>query len=70
MVDDEEVVVMGSFVLKSSSLFSFDLHFVAFSSSSCGGRDDAVAVVVVVVVDVDVPLVDVVCFLPSLPSPS
>ena len=66
-------MVMGSFVLKPSSLFSFVLHFVALSSSSCGGRDDDVAVVVVVVVVVDVPLVplvDVVCFLPSLASSS
>ena len=51
MVEPEEVVVaMVSFLLKPSSLFSFVLHFVAFSSSSCGGRDDDVAVVDVVVV--------------------
>jgi hypothetical protein len=37
VVQEEEVVVMVSFILKSSSLFSFVLHFVAFSSSSCGG---------------------------------
>ena len=63
---EEEVVVGVSFL----SLFSFVLHFDTFSSSSSGGRDDDVAVVVVVVVDVDVPLFDVVCFLPSLASSS
>ena len=68
MVQEEEVVVMVSFVLKSSSLFSFVLHFVAFSSSSCGSSGDDVAVVVVVVVVVNVPLVDVVCYLPPLAS--
>ena len=44
MVEEEEVVVMVSFVLKSSSLFSFDLLFVAFDTLSfCGnGGDDVV----------------------------
>ena len=65
------MVGMVSFVLKPSSLLSFDVLFVAFGSSpSCGDRDDDVAVVVVVVVDVDVSLVDVVCFLPSFASSS
>ena len=45
MVDDGKVVV---------SLFSFDLLFVAFSSSFCGGSGDDVAVVVVAVVVVAV----------------
>ena len=68
MVQEEEVVVMVSFVLKSSSLFSFDLHCIAFSSSSCGSSGDDVAVVVVVAVVVEVPFGGVVCFLPSLAS--
>ena len=51
MVDDEEVVV---------SLFSFDLLFVAFDSSSfCGGSG---ADVVVVIVEVDVVVLVVVAF--------
>ena len=55
VADDEEVVV---------SLFSFDLLFVAFDSSSfCGDSGDGVAVVVVVDV---VALVVVVCSFPSL----
>ena len=62
MVDDEEVVV---------SLFSFDLLFVAFDSSSfCG---DSGAGVVVVVVEVDVVLfvvVVAVCFASLVPSSS
>ena len=38
MVEEEVVVVVVvSFLFKPSSLFSFVLHFVAFSSSSCGG---------------------------------
>ena len=68
-VKEEEVVVGVSFL----SLFSFVLHFVAFSSfssSSCGSSGDDIAVVDVVDVLVEVPLVDVVCFLPSLASSS
>ena len=69
--EEEEVVVMVSFVFKSSSLLSFDVLFVAFGSSpSCGDRDDDVAVVVEVVVIVDVPLVNVACSFPSLASSS
>ena len=64
-------MVMVSFVLKPSSLLSFDVLFVAFgSSSSCGSSGDDIAVVDVVDVLVEVPLVDVICFLPSLASPS
>ena len=64
VADDEEVVV---------SLFSFDLLFVAFDSSSfCG---DSVADVVVEVVEVGVvalvgALIGVVCSFPSLASSS
>ena len=46
MVQEEEVVVMVSFVLKSSSLFSFDLLFVAFDSFSFCGDSGADVVVV------------------------
>ena len=67
MVEEEVVVV--SFLFKLSSLFSFVLPFVAFSSSSCGGSGDDVVVVVVVVV-VDVVLVVVVWLLPSMASSS
>ena len=62
MVEEEEVVVVVSFLFKPSSLFSFVLHFVAVSSSSsCGGSGADVKVVVA-----DVVLVDVVCSFPSL----
>ena len=64
VVDDEEVVV---------SLFSFDLHFVAFDSSSFCGDSGAGVVVVVVegdVVALVVALVGVVCSFPSLASSS
>ena len=61
VVDDEEVVI-------SLSLFSFDLLFVAFDSSSfCG---DNVADVVVEVVDVDVVALVVVAFCDSSVLPS
>ena len=60
--EEEEVVVMVSFVLRPSSLFPFVLHFVTFSSSLCsGGSGDDVEVVVA-----DVVLVVVVCSSPSL----
>ena len=67
---EEVVVVVVSFLSKPSSLFSFDLLFVAFDTLSfCGDGGDDVVVVVVEVVDV-VPLVVVVsCFL-SLASSS
>ena len=69
VVEEEEevvvvVVVVVSFLFKPSSLFSFDLDFVAFNSLSCcrgSGTDGAVVVAVVVVV-----LVVAVWFLPSL----
>ena len=61
VVDDEEVVV---------SLFSFDLLFVAFDSSSFCGDSGADVVVVVVEVDV-VALVGVAfCFASLVPSSS
>ena len=61
VVDDEEVVI-------SLSLFSFDLLFVAFDSSSfCG---DNVADVVVEVVDVDVVALVVVAFCVATVLPS
>ena len=65
--EEEEVVVMVSFVFKSSSLLAFDVLFVAFgSSSSCSERIDDVAVVVVgVVVVVVVGLVGVAFCFPS-----
>ena len=66
MVEEKEVVVVVSFL----SLFIFVLHFVAFSSSSCGSSGDDIAVVDVVDELVEVPLVSVVCFLPSLAPPS
>ena len=57
-----------SFFFKQSSLFSFVLHFVTFSSSSCcGGSGEGVAVVVV---DVEVALDVVVCLSASLESSS
>ena len=69
LVEQEVVVVVVSFLFKPSSLFSFDLHFVAFSSSSCcGGSGDDVEVVVVVA-DV-VLVVVVVCSFPPLVSSS
>ena len=68
MVEQEVVVVVVSFLFKPSSLFSFDLHFVAFSSSCCGGSGADVEVVVVVA-DV-VLVVVVVCSFPSLASSS
>ena len=56
------MVVVVSFLFKPSSLFSFVLHFVAFSSSSsCGGSGADVEVVVA-----DVVLVVVVCSFPSV----
>ena len=65
VVEEEKVVVVVvSFLFKPPSLFSFVLHFVAFSSSSCcGGSGTDVEVVVVVA---DVVLVVVVCSFPSL----
>ena len=55
----KEKVVVVSFLFKPSSLFSFDLHFVAFSSSSwCGGSGAGVEVVVVVA-DVVLVVVDI-----------
>ena len=61
MVDDEEVVV---------SLFSFDLLFVAFDSSSFCGGSGADVVVVVVEVDVVVLVVVAFCFASLVPSSS
>ena len=68
-VEQEVVVVVVSFLFKPSSLFSFDLYFVAFSSSSCCGGSGADVEVVVVVVDV-VLVVVVVCSFASLASSS
>ena len=70
VVESEEVVVVEVSFLSKPSLFSFDLLFVAFDTSSfCGDGGDEVVVVVVEVVDV-VPLVLVVsCYL-SLASSS
>ena len=69
--EEKVVVVVVSFVFIPSSLFSFDLLFVAFDSSSfCG---DSGAGVVVVVVEVDVVLfvvVVAVCFASLVPSSS
>ena len=70
VVEEEEVVVVVSFAFIPSSLFSFALHFVAFSSSSCCGGSGADVEVVVVVADVVLVLVVVVCSFPSLASPS
>ena len=67
VVEEKEVVVVVSFAFKPSSLFSFVLHFVAFSSSSCCGGSGADVEVVVVVADV-VLVVVVVCSFPSLAS--
>ena len=61
MVDDEEVVV---------SLFSFDLLFVAFDSSSFCCDSGADVVVVVVEVDVVALIVVAVCFASLAPSSS
>ena len=69
VVEQEVVVVVVSFLFKPSSLFSFDLHFVAFSSSSCCGGSGADIELVVVVADV-VLVVVVVCSFPSLTSSS
>ena len=69
VVEQEVVVVVVSFLFKPSSLFSFVLHFVAFSSSSCCGGSGADVEVVVVVADV-VLVVVVVCSFPSLASAS
>ena len=55
----KEKVVVVSFLFKPSSLFSFDLHFVAFSSSSCCGGSGAGVEVVVVVADVVLVVVDI-----------
>ena len=69
VVEEGEVVVV-SFLLKPSSLFSFVLHFVAFDSESfCGGNGDGI---VVVVVDVDVVTIVAVafCFASLAPSVS
>ena len=62
------VVVVLSFIFKPPSLFSFVLHFVAFSWSSCCGGSGA-DVELVVVADV-VLVVVVVCSFPSLASSS
>ena len=68
VVEEKEVVVVAvSFAFIPSSLFSFVLHFVAFSSSSCCGGSGADVEVVVVVADV-VLVVVVVCSFPSLAS--
>ena len=65
------MVVMVSFVFKSSSLLSFDVLFVAFgSSSSCGDNGDGVGVAVVVVDVVALVVVVVVFCFPSLASSS
>ena len=69
VVEQEVVVVVVSFLFKPSSLFSFVLHFVAFSSSSCCGGSDADVEVVGVVVNVVLD-VDVVRSFPSLTSSS
>ena len=61
MVDDEEVVV---------SLFSFDLLFVVFNSSSFCGDSGADVAVVVVEVDVVALIVVAVCFASLAPSSS
>ena len=64
-VEEEEVVeVVVSFVFITSSLFSFDLLFVAFGSSSFSGDSGVDVVVVVVVIGVDVVTLVVVasCF--------
>ena len=53
VVDEELVVgVVFSFFFKPSLLFSFDLLFVAFDSSSCCGSSGGVSAVVVVEVNV------------------
>ena len=69
MVEEKEVaVVVISFVFIPSSLFSFDLLFVAFDSSSfCGGSGADVAVIVV---EVDVVVVVVVAFCGATVLPS
>ena len=69
VVEQEVVVVVVSSLFKPSSLFSFVLHFVAFSSSSCCGGSGADIELVVVVADV-VLVVVVVCSFPSLASSS
>ena len=51
MVEPEVVVVVVSFLFKPSSLFSFDLHLVAFPSSTCCGGSGADVDVVVVVAE-------------------
>ena len=63
------MVVVVSFVFKRSSLFSFDLLFVALSSSSCCSDNGDDAVAVVVKVGVVALAVVAVCFL-SLASSS
>ena len=68
--EKEVVVVVVSFAFIPSSLFSFVLHFVAFSSSSCCGGSGADVEVVVVVADVVLVVVVVVCSFPSLASSS
>ena len=65
--EKEVVVVVVSFAFIPSSLFSFVLHFVAFSSSSCCGGSGADVEVVVATV---VLVVVVVCSFPSLASSS
>ena len=69
VVEEKAVVVVVSFLFKPSSLFSFVLHFVAFSLSTCCGGSGADVEVVVVVADV-VLVVVVVCSFPSLASSS
>jgi hypothetical protein len=68
--EKEVVVVVVSFAFIPSSLFSFVLHFVAFSSSSCCGGSGADVEVVVVVADVVLVVVVVVCSFPLLASSS
>ena len=71
VVEEKEVVVVFSFAFIPSSLFSFVLHFFAFSSSSCCGGSGADVEVVVVVADVIVlVVVVVVCSFPLLASSS
>ena len=68
VVDDEEVVVDDEEVVVS--LFSFDLLFVAFGSSSFCGDSGADVVVVVVEVDVVALVVVAFCFASLVPSSS
>ena len=66
VVEEKEVVVVVvvAFPFIPSSLFSFVLHFVAFSSSSCCGGSGADVEVVVVVANIVLVVVVVVCSFP------